>query len=104
MTVFSAITRICSSMAELPALNRMDAGSSPAGCIALEREIDMQRVISLFSDPKRYEAEPLIGLPQEQREPAYFRHLMEYLHQRRAEQQQVEEVVEEECPEALTCS
>ena len=103
MTVFNAIARICSSMAELPALNRMDAGSSPAGCIALEREIDMRRVISLFAHPERFEDDPPIGLADAQREPDYFRHLMEYLRQRRAEAEQAGDVEHEES-EALTCS
>lgn len=39
----------------------------------------MRRVISLFNDPGPQEGPPPVGL-EDQREPIYFQHLMDYLH------------------------
>ncbi len=46
----------------------------------------MRRMISLFSEPDERERSPSRVMEEEAREPAYFRHLMEYLRQRKADQ------------------
>ncbi len=86
MTAFDVIARIRSSMAEPPAFNRPDAGSTPASCIEWEDEDVMRRLISLFSEPDARERSPARRAQEIQREPVYFRHLMEYLRQRKADQ------------------
>ena len=93
------VCRTRSSMAELPALNRVAAGSSPAGCIAHSAwkdkgasEDDMERLISLFREPQPDDGYVSPGEvsrppppPQQAAlkvisdEPIYFQQLLEYL-------------------------
>ena len=92
------VCRTRSSMAELPALNRVAAGSSPAGCIARtawkdkgESEDDMERLISLFREPEpdggyvspnsalRPPPSVQADLKVLSDEPIYFQQLLEYL-------------------------
>lgn len=86
MTVFDVIARIRSSMAEPPAFKRTVEDSTPAGCIDWEDEDVMRRLISLFSEPDERERSAGRRAQENQREPVYFRHLMEYLRQRKADQ------------------
>ena len=77
-------------VAEPPALNRLGAGSSPAGCILYVEGIVMRRLISLFREPVADFApsEQPQDQPQAQSsdEPEYFGQLLAYLRQRRAEE------------------
>src|SRR5690348_10719046 len=102
-----------SSTAELPALNRVAAGSSPAGCTVRrerrtvrqrkgESEDSMERLISLFREPDgdggyvspdapRPAAAAAEVVQAELKvlndEPIYFRQLLEYLRQQKAAQE-----------------
>ncbi len=64
----------------------------------------MRRLISLFSEPDEQERSPARRAREDQREPIYFRYLMEYLRQRKAEQADANADVEEESEAELARS